>query len=36
LDAELPLPESIEKILTNQKNTINYDTLTIKKLEDIQ
>ena len=36
LDAELPLPESIEKILTNQKNTINYNTLTIKKLEDIQ
>ncbi|PTX58805.1 uncharacterized protein (TIGR02284 family) [Kordia periserrulae] len=35
LDSKLPLPESIKKILTNQKNTINYDTLTIKKLEDI-
>lgn len=36
LNSGLYLPESIHEILTDQKNTIAYDTVTIKRLEDIQ
>lgn len=36
LNSELYLPESIKDILIKQRDTIIKDTLTIKKLEDIQ
>ena len=36
LNSDTYLPVSVHRILTAQKNTINYDTITIKGLEDIK
>ncbi|EDP97517.1 PA2169 family four-helix-bundle protein [Kordia algicida OT-1] len=36
LNSELYIPESLYKLLADQKSAIAYDTVTIKRLEDIQ
>ncbi|WP_430411745.1 ferritin-like domain-containing protein [Kordia sp.] len=36
LNAEVVLPQSIQNVLSGQRNTIVNDTLTIKRLEDIK